>query len=133
MANTDSFIDEVSEEVRRDRLFSFFRKWAWLAVLDRPRGRRRCGLFRIPRAQTEATAEAFGDSLIAALEADGPRGARRRAGGDRAADAGRGGSDRASRRRARSPRLMTGPPPPRGCAPPPKARICADVTVTLRF
>jgi hypothetical protein len=33
MANTDSFIDEVNEEVRRDRLFAFFRKWAWLAIL----------------------------------------------------------------------------------------------------
>jgi hypothetical protein len=52
MANTDSFIDEVNEEVRRDRLFAFFRKWAWLAVLDRRDRRRRCALFRIPRAQT---------------------------------------------------------------------------------
>jgi len=33
MANTDSFIDEVNEEVRRDRLFAVFRKWAWLAIL----------------------------------------------------------------------------------------------------
>ncbi len=29
MSETDSFIEEVSEEVRRDRLFAFFRKYAW--------------------------------------------------------------------------------------------------------
>ena len=33
MSDTDSFIEEVSEEVRRDRLFSLFRKYAWVAVL----------------------------------------------------------------------------------------------------
>ena len=33
MSDTDSFIEEVSEEVRRDRLFRLFRKYAWLAIL----------------------------------------------------------------------------------------------------
>ena len=33
MSESDSFIHEVSEEVRRDKLFAFFRKWAWLFVL----------------------------------------------------------------------------------------------------
>ena len=33
MSQSDSFIDEVTEEVRRDRLFALFRRWAWLAVL----------------------------------------------------------------------------------------------------
>ena len=33
MANNDSFINEVSEEVRRDRLYAFFRKWGWLIAL----------------------------------------------------------------------------------------------------
>ncbi|MCY4305090.1 MAG: hypothetical protein OXC62_10005 [Aestuariivita sp.] len=33
MSNTDSFIEEVSEEVRRDRLFRFFRKYGWIAIL----------------------------------------------------------------------------------------------------
>ncbi len=32
MSETDSFIDEVTEEVRRDRLFLFFRRYAWIAV-----------------------------------------------------------------------------------------------------
>ena len=33
MSESDSFIHEVSEEVRRDKLFAFFRKWLWLFVL----------------------------------------------------------------------------------------------------
>ena len=33
MSDTDSFIEEVSEEVRRDRLFGLFRKYAWVAIL----------------------------------------------------------------------------------------------------
>ena len=33
MSNTDTFIDEVSEELRRDRLYRLFRKWAWVVVL----------------------------------------------------------------------------------------------------
>ena len=33
MSQSDSFIDEVTEEVRRDRLFALFRRWAWLAII----------------------------------------------------------------------------------------------------
>lgn len=33
LSDTDSFIEEVSEEVRRDRLFRLFRKYAWIAIL----------------------------------------------------------------------------------------------------
>jgi len=33
VSDTDSFIEEVSEEVRRDRLFKIFKKYAWVAVL----------------------------------------------------------------------------------------------------
>ena len=33
MSNPDSFIDEVTEEVRRDRLFAMFRKYGWIGVL----------------------------------------------------------------------------------------------------
>ena len=33
MSNPESFIEEVTEEVRRDRLFGLFRKYGWIAVL----------------------------------------------------------------------------------------------------
>ncbi|MGR3722241.1 DUF2659 family protein [Abyssibius alkaniclasticus] len=33
MSNTDSFIDEVSEEVRRDRLFKVYKKYGWILVV----------------------------------------------------------------------------------------------------
>jgi len=68
MANTDSFIDEVNEEVRRDRLFAFFRKWAWLAILVVALVVGGAAWFEYQRTQRTAAAQAFGDSLIAALE-----------------------------------------------------------------
>ena len=33
MSNPESFIEEVTEEVRRDRLFAAFRKYGWIGVL----------------------------------------------------------------------------------------------------
>ncbi|WP_185803258.1 tetratricopeptide repeat protein [Pontivivens nitratireducens] len=33
MSNTDSFIDEVSEEVRRDQLYTYARRYGWIAVV----------------------------------------------------------------------------------------------------
>ena len=68
MANTDSFIDEVNEEVQRDRLFAVFRKWAWLAILVVVVVVGGAAWFEYQRTQRTAAAQAFGDSLIAALE-----------------------------------------------------------------
>ena len=33
MSNPDSFIDEVTEEVRRDRLYGYLRKYGWIGIL----------------------------------------------------------------------------------------------------
>ena len=33
VSDTDSFIEEVTEEVRRDRLYKFLRKYAWVGIL----------------------------------------------------------------------------------------------------
>ena len=33
MSDTDSFIDEVTDEVRRDRLFGSFRRYGWIAAV----------------------------------------------------------------------------------------------------
>ena len=33
MSETDSFIEEVTEEVRRDKLFGYLKKYGWIAVV----------------------------------------------------------------------------------------------------
>ena len=33
MSDTDSFIEEVTEEVRRDRLYGLLRRYGWIAAL----------------------------------------------------------------------------------------------------
>ncbi|MEJ6388645.1 tetratricopeptide repeat protein [Gymnodinialimonas ulvae] len=70
MANSDSFINEVSEEVRRDRLFSLFRRWAWLAILIVVAIVGLAAWFEWQSAQQRASAEAFGDALLSGLDAD---------------------------------------------------------------
>jgi len=68
LSNPDSFIEEVTEEVRRDRLFALFRKYGWIggiAVLALVGG---TAWTEWSKARSEARAEAFGDALIAALD-----------------------------------------------------------------
>jgi hypothetical protein len=71
VGNTDSFIQEVTEEVRRDRLFALMRRWAWapaLAVILLVGG---AAWYEWRRAEARDAARAFGDALQAALaEAD---------------------------------------------------------------
>ncbi len=67
MSNPDSFIDEVSEEVRRDRLFRLMRRYGWiplLAVLAIVGG---AAWYEWQRAQADATAQARGDAILSAL------------------------------------------------------------------
>ena len=70
MSNPESFIDEVSEEVRKDRLFAVMRRWGWIPLL---------GVLAIvggtawvewSKAQDAARAQAFGDAVLGALRAD---------------------------------------------------------------
>lgn len=72
MSDTDSFIEEVTEEVRRDRLFKLFRRYGWIAV---------SAVFLIvggtawnewSKAQERAGAQAAGDAILTALEEDDP-------------------------------------------------------------
>lgn len=71
MSNPDSFIDEVTEEVRRDRLFAMFRKYGWIAallVLGIVGG---AAWNEWQKAQATARAEAFGDSMLDVLDLGG--------------------------------------------------------------
>lgn len=72
MDQTDSFIEEVTEEVRRDRLFAFFRKYGWIGIL---------AIFAVvggsawvewQKSRDRAVAEGFGDALLAAVQSENP-------------------------------------------------------------
>lgn len=68
MSNSDSFIDEVTEEVRREKLFGYLRRYGWIGVA--------CVLLLVGgaafneyrNAQARNAAQATGDALLAALE-----------------------------------------------------------------
>ena len=72
MSNPDSFIDEVTEEVRRDRLFALFRKYGWIGVVVVLGIVGGAGWTEWQRAQATAKAEAFGDAVLDALDLGAP-------------------------------------------------------------
>jgi hypothetical protein len=72
VANSDSFINEVTEEVRRDRLYAMFRRYGWIAVLLILLLVAGAAWNEWRKAQARAEAEARGDALLAALEAGDP-------------------------------------------------------------
>ena len=72
MSNPDSFIEEVTEEVRRDRLFNLFRKYGWIGavlVIGIVGG---AAWNEWSKSRADARAEAFGDALIDALDQGTP-------------------------------------------------------------
>ncbi|MEM8655483.1 MAG: hypothetical protein AAGF36_12130 [Pseudomonadota bacterium] len=70
MSDTDSFIDEVTEEVRRDRLYGYVRRYGWIAALVIVLIVGAAGYTEYRRAQEEARAQALGDAMIAAMAAN---------------------------------------------------------------
>ena len=72
MSDSESFITEVTEEVRRDQLYSYLRKYGWIAVV--------CVLVLVGgaawneynKARTLSSAQATGDALLTAMQADDP-------------------------------------------------------------
>lgn len=72
MSESDSFINEVAEEVRRERLFGYLRRYGWIAVLLVLLLVGGAAYNEYTKAQSRAAAEATGDALLAALEADDP-------------------------------------------------------------
>jgi hypothetical protein len=69
VSETDSFIEEVTEEVRRDRLFQQFRRYGWIAVLAVVLLVAGASWNEWNKAQQRAQAQALGDQILAALEA----------------------------------------------------------------
>jgi hypothetical protein len=72
VSNPDSFLREVAEEVRRDRMYALLRRYGWIAALLVLLLVGGAGWNEWRKAQARAQAEAFGDAVIAALEANDP-------------------------------------------------------------
>ena len=72
MSNPDSFLNEVTEELRRDRMMGYLRKYGWIAVLAVLLIVGGTGWNEWRKATDRANAEAFGDAVLAALENNDP-------------------------------------------------------------
>lgn len=72
MSNPDSFIDEVTEEVRRDRLFRLFRKYGWIGVVIILGLVGGTAWTEWSKTREAARAQAFGDAMIDALDQGTP-------------------------------------------------------------
>lgn len=70
VSNDDSFIQEVTEEVRRDRLFGLLRRYGWIAVLAVLLLVGAAAWNEWQKAQAASAAQAFGDAVLGALERD---------------------------------------------------------------
>ncbi|MCK0143362.1 hypothetical protein [Aliiroseovarius sp. F20344] len=66
MSDTDSFIEEVTEEVRRDKLYAMMRRYGWIAVLAVVAVVGAAAYNEWRKASERAKAEAFGDAILAA-------------------------------------------------------------------
>ena len=67
MSDTDSFLQEVSEELRRDRLYRNIRKYGWIAILLVVVIVGAATYREYQKSQAEMEAELFGTSIIDAL------------------------------------------------------------------
>ncbi|MBD0864499.1 MAG: hypothetical protein GDA36_02245 [Rhodobacteraceae bacterium] len=67
MSNTDSFIAEVTEEVRRDRLYALLRRYRWAAVVVILLIVGGATFSEYRKVQARTAAQDFGDAIIAAL------------------------------------------------------------------
>ncbi len=70
MSNQDSFIDEVSEAVRKDRLYRLYKRYGWIAALAIVMIVGGASWNEWRKAQADARAQAAGDAILAAFEGD---------------------------------------------------------------
>ncbi len=68
MSDTDSFIDEVTEEVRRDRLFGFFRRYGWIPAVVILILVGATAYNEWNKSVAEKVAQVRGDALLSALD-----------------------------------------------------------------
>ena len=68
MSTPDSFIDEVTDAVRRDRLFATFRKYGWIGIVVILAVVGGAGYNSWSKARAETRAQAFGDAVLDAVD-----------------------------------------------------------------
>lgn len=73
MSNPDSFIDEVTEEVRRDKLFALMRRYGWIAIVAVIALVAGAAWHEYDQSRQRAEAQALGDEVLNALDADTPQ------------------------------------------------------------
>ena len=71
MSDSDSFINEVTDEVRRDALYGYLRRYGWIAVLVVVGLVGGAAYNEYTKARTQSAAQAVGDQMLDALSADG--------------------------------------------------------------
>lgn len=72
MSNPDSFISEVTEEVRRDRLYAMFRKYGWIGVVIVLGVVGGAAYTEWTKATAAARAQSFGDAMLDAVDLGAP-------------------------------------------------------------
>ena len=72
MSEQDSFITEVSEEVRKDRLFRLMKRYGWIAIALVVVVVGGASVFEWQKAKARAAAQATGDALLTALQEETP-------------------------------------------------------------
>lgn len=70
MSDTESFIEEVTEEVRRDKLFLALRKYGWIGVVAVATLVGGAAYNEYATAKNRAAAEASGDAILAILQTE---------------------------------------------------------------
>ncbi|MEH6829676.1 MAG: hypothetical protein V7661_02440 [Sulfitobacter sp.] len=70
MSNSDGFIEEVTEELRRDQMMATLKRYGWIAVLLVLLIVGGAAFSEYRKAQIRAQAEGLGDAILAALEND---------------------------------------------------------------
>ncbi|MFP4045058.1 MAG: hypothetical protein ACLFTP_10920 [Rhodosalinus sp.] len=73
MTERDSFLEEVAEEVRRDRMFALMRRYGWIAVLAVLLIVGGAAWNEWRKAQAVARAQATGDAILEALSPGDPQ------------------------------------------------------------
>lgn len=67
LSDTDSFIEEVTEEVRRDKLYAIFRKYAWIPILVVVLIVGGAAYNEWRKASARSAAQGLGDNILTAL------------------------------------------------------------------